>query len=190
MTLEKVEDAPESVEYKAGVGSDSDYNNSRYRVATFALGCFWGGELAFMRQAGVVGTKVGYTQGQQTDPTYQQVCSGTTGHTEAIMVTYDPTATTFADLVHLCMDRLGDNKFLLNQVGNDRGTQYRHGIYYHDDDQATTAQDILKTFGKDCKTECLPATKFWDAEEYHQQYLLKGGQSARKGDPSTIRCYG
>jgi peptide-methionine (S)-S-oxide reductase len=88
------------------------------------------------------------------------------------------------------MDNLGENKYLKNQVGNDVGTQYRHGIYYHNPKQRDVAQVIIESFGEDCVTECLPATKFYRAEDYHQQYLLKGGQSARKGEDSVIRCYG
>ena len=179
-----IEDGPPQTEYvPEGV-------ESTYHVATFAMGCFWGGELEFMRQEGVVGTKVGYTQGQKLDPIYKEVCAGTTGHTEAFMVTYDPRVTTYRQLVKVTMNRLGENKFLLNQVGNDRGTQYRHGVYFHDDTQKQIAEEIVGSFGADCKTEVLPAEKFWVAEDYHQQYLLKGGQSARKGDTTTIRCYG
>jgi len=88
------------------------------------------------------------------------------------------------------MDRLGENKYLLNQVGNDKGTQYRHGVYYHTPEQREIAERIVSSYGEDCVTEVKPAAKFWFAEEYHQQYLLKGGQSARKGDDSVIRCYG
>ena len=164
--------------------------HSTFQIATFALGCFWGGELEFMRVPGVVGTKVGYTQGQKLNPTYEEVCSGTTGHTEAIMVTYDPCIVSYESLVAKAMDRLGSDKYLLNQVGNDRGTQYRSGVYYHDDKQKEVAERIMQTFGEDCRTECLPAGKWYDAETYHQQYLLKGGQSARKNDDKKIRCYG
>lgn len=103
---------------------------------------------------------------------------------------YDPSVVSYERLVHLAMDRLGENKYLLNQVGNDKGTQYRHGVYYHTPEQKKVATKIVESFGEDCVTECKPAVKFWIAEEYHQQYLLKGGQSARKGDESTIRCYG
>jgi hypothetical protein len=71
-----------------------------------------------------------------------------------------------------------------------RGTQYRHGVYYHNDAQKKMAEKVIKAYGEDCVTECLPAAKFYIAKEYHQQYLLKGGQSARKGEDSTIRCYG
>lgn len=165
-------------------------DDSKYEAATFALGCFWGGELAFMREPGVVGTAVGYTQGSVVQPSYQEVCSGTTGHTEAIAVFYDPSVIEYERLVHLAMDRLGENKFLLNQVGNDKGTQYRHGVYYHTDAQKAIAEKMIKSYGEDCVTECLPAKEFYFAEDYHQQYLLKGGQSARKGEHEVIRCYG
>jgi peptide-methionine (S)-S-oxide reductase len=143
-----------------------------------------------MREPGVVGTGVGYTQGQIEQPTYEQVCSGTTGHTEAIVVTYDPALVTYERLGQLAMERLGENRYLRNQVGNDKGTQYRHGIYYHTQEQKKIAEGIISSYGEDCQTECLPAQKFYFAEDYHQQYLLKGGQSARKRDSSVIRCYG
>ena len=183
--LLKVEEGPSFTEY-----SETPNNPSRYECATFALGCFWGGELEYMREPGVVGTAVGYTQGQKEEPTYKEVCTGTTGHTEAIVVIYDPDKVSYERLVHLAMDRLGENKYLLNQVGNDRGTQYRHGIYFHTPEQKEVAEQIVKSYGEDCVTECKPAQKFWIAEDYHQQYLLKGGQSARKGEDVTIRCYG
>lgn len=170
--------------------SFSSSKASRYDVAIVALGCFWGAELAYMREPGVVGTSVGYTQGSVTNPTYEQVCAGKTGHTEAVCVVYDPSIVTYDRLVQLALDRLGESKYLLNQVGNDRGTQYRHGIYYHTDAQRLVAERIIKSYGDDCCTECLPSQQFYLAEEYHQQYLLKGGQSARKGDDAVIRCYG
>lgn len=182
--LLEVEDGPTETGYVP------ESTETTFHVATFALGCFWGGELEFMRKEGVVGTKVGYTQGEKEDPSYTEVCSGTTGHTEACMVTYDPRATTYRSLVSLAMERLGDNKYLLNQVGNDRGTQYRHGVYYHNDMQKEIAEEVVGSYGDDCATEVLPAETFYDAEDYHQQYLLKGGQSARKNDSTAIRCYG
>jgi peptide-methionine (S)-S-oxide reductase len=134
-------------------------------------------------------SQVGYTQGDKENPTYQEVCTGTTGHTEAMLVKYDPDVVSFERLVHLAMDRLGENKYFKNQVGNDVGTQYRHGVYYHTDQQKEVATKIVMAH-EGCVTEVLPAVKFWEAEEYHQQYLLKGGQSARKEDKSVIRCYG
>jgi peptide-methionine (S)-S-oxide reductase len=188
--LDRIEEGPTVTPYVDGPAETTSSAASRYHFATFALGCFWGGELEYMRERGVVGTRVGYTQGNAENPTYEQVCGGTTGHTEAIVVTYDPDIVSYERLVHLAMDRLGDSKYLKNQVGNDRGTQYRHGVYYHYRDQKDAAERIVASYGEDCRTECLPAQFFYEAEEYHQQYLLKGGQSARKGDPSVIRCYG
>lgn len=160
--------------------------------ADFAIGCFWGAELAFQREPGVYATKVGYTQGEVTDPTYQQVCSGTTGHTEGVQVLFDPKEVTFERLLDLFWDRLGDNRYLLNQVGNDRGTQYRHGIYTHSEEQLTLAQASARALPRavEIRTEIMPATTFYDAEDYHQQYLQKGGQSAKKQAEETIRCYG
>jgi len=131
-------------------------------VATFGLGCFWGVELAFMREPGVVFTEVGYTQGDVEAPTYEQVCTGTTGHTEAIQVMFDPEKVSFQRLCELAMERLGDSAFLLNQVGSDEGTQYRHGIYYHSEDQRVVAQKILVHFGESCAAELKPSTAFWD----------------------------
>ena len=186
VTLMNVEEGPGIPEYH----EDASESKSRYEVATFALGCFWGGELVFMRVQGVVGTAVGYTQGQKENPSYKEVCSGSTGHTEAIAVTYDPDVVSYRQLVQVAMDRLGEDKYLLNQVGNDRGTQYRHGVYFHTSYQELIANEVVGHYGEDCMTEVLPAVKFWIAEDYHQQYLLKGGQSARKGDGSVIRCYG
>jgi len=168
---------------------------SAFETATFAGGCFWGLELAYQREAGVVGTAVGYTQGDVESPTYEAVCSGSTGHTEAVRVVYDPAVTTYDRLCKLLVERLDDNMYLLNQVGNDRGTQYRHGIYPENEAQAATAKAVLAAVGDHkslgpVKTEIVPATHFWDAEEYHQQYLQKGGQSAQKNAIETIRCYG
>lgn len=100
-------------------GSDAG-EGRKYQLATFALGCFWGGELAYQRERGVVGTKVGYTQGHAVNPSYEEVCTGTTGHTEAMIVSFDPSTVSYERLVHLAMDRLGETKYLLNQVGNDK----------------------------------------------------------------------
>lgn len=151
-------------------------------------------ELAYQRMPGVVSTHVGYTQGHKLNPTYEEVCTGATGHTEAIRVVYDPEAVSYETLVQLGIDRLGDNVYKLNQVGNDRGTQYRHGIYYHTREQKEVALDMLEKIhvhdNKQVMTEVKKAKEFYMAEEYHQQYLMKGGQSAKKGAGETIRCYG
>eukprot|EP00814_Leptocylindrus_danicus_P017383 CAMPEP_0116020044 /NCGR_PEP_ID=MMETSP0321-20121206/9575_1 /TAXON_ID=163516 /ORGANISM="Leptocylindrus danicus var. danicus, Strain B650" /LENGTH=368 /DNA_ID=CAMNT_0003490685 /DNA_START=14 /DNA_END=1120 /DNA_ORIENTATION=- len=184
--------------YSANIKVVAVESAEKFETATFALGCFWGGELAYMREPGVVCTKVGYTQGEKVDPTYQEVCSGSTGHTEAIQVVFNPTVVSYKRLCELAVDRLSASGsiYLKNQVGNDRGTQYRHGIYYHDEEQRVIAKEILDGVlprvgdGVECQTELEAATLFYDAEDYHMQYLLKGGQSAKKGATETIRCYG
>jgi peptide-methionine (S)-S-oxide reductase len=189
VTLQRVDDGPTADQF---LYSPTHVNppSSSYQVMTIALGCFWGGELHYMRIPGVVGTSVGYTQGHIPQPSYKMVCSGTTGHTEAIQVVYDPSIVSLETLVRTGMNRLGKSMFLLNQVGNDRGTQYRHGVYYHNEEQKNIALGVIQSFGDACVTECKPATVFYKAEDYHQQYLLKGGQSAKKNEEETIRCYG
>ena len=170
-----------------------DPGASTLETADFALGCFWGAELAFQREKGVVATKVGYTQGEKLEPTYQEVCSGATGHTEGVQVAFDPAEVSYERLCELFWERLGESRYLLNQVGNDRGTQYRHGIYWHGAEQKAAAEASLEAqalLGPKIHTEVMEAAKFWDAEDYHMQYLQKGGQDARKQATETIRCYG
>lgn len=186
--LDAVEEAPSHWEY----GDETD-TSSKYEVATFGLGCFWGGELAYQRLPGVVSTAVGYTQGEKVNPSYEEVCTGTTGHTEAIQVVYDPNVASYRSLLHLAFNRLGDDIYKQNQVGNDRGSQYRSGVYYHDEEQRKVAEELLESYAvadKEVFTEVKAAKMFYTAEEYHQQYLLKGGQSAKKGASESIRCYG
>lgn len=163
--------------------------------ATFAGGCFWGLELAYQREPGVVATWVGYTQGEKENPTYEEVCTGQTGHTEAVRVLYDPSLVAYDRLCDLLFDRLGENRYALNRVGNDQGTQYRHGIYYDSDEQleaATAAFERAQSADEDrpVVTELKKSAKFYQAEDYHIHYLQKGGQSAKKNDEATIRCYG
>ena len=186
--LDKVEDGIKEWGYVANGGKEDGY-----KVATFGLGCFWGGELMYMRVPGVVSSHVGYTQGQKENPTYEEVCTGTTGHTEAIRIVYDPKVASYESLVKLGLDRLGADVYKKNQVGNDRGSQYRSGIYYHNDDQKKIAEKMLEELGsgdKEVQTECKSASTFYMGEDYHQQYLLKGGQSAKMESTETIRCYG
>jgi len=168
-------------------------------IGVFAGGCFWGLELAFQRVPGVADTCVGYSQGEVDKPTYEEVCSATTGHTEAVMVTYDPKEVSFDALCAVFWDRLGNDAIKYHQVGNDRGPQYRHGIYPTTPEQAEIARNSLaerqKTFNRPIATEIQDAAVFYPAEGYHQQYLEKGGrfgmpQSAEKGATDTIRCYG
>jgi len=167
-------------------------NGTVCEVATFAGGCFWGTELHYQRIPGVVATCVGYTQGQIERPTYEQVCSGQSGHTEATQLMYDPTVCSFERLLNKLFDTIDPTA--LNRVGADRGTQYRHGIYTHTVEQAETAAAALSQlqtrYDKPIVTEVLPAKVFWPAENYHQRYLEKGGQSAAKNCEERVRCYG
>lgn len=168
-------------------------SSSRYQVATFGLGCFWGAQLAFARTPGVVGTKSGYTQGIQENPTYEQVCEGKTRHREAVLVVYDATQVSYSELLKVAVERLDQTTdiFQLHDMfGDDHdGEQYRHGFYHHNDEQRRLAEEFVEKDNR-FRVELLPAAKFFNAEEYHQHYLLKGGQSARKGAKETIRCFG
>jgi len=186
VTLDHFEKAPSEKQFGYNPEAVTD---SKYDVLTIALGCFWGGELEYMRVKGVVGSYVGYTQGQKENPSYKEVCSGTSGHTEAVQVIFDPSIVSYEQLVKIGLDRLGESRKLVNQVGNDKGTQYRHGVYYHNFEQMMLAQSVIGSYDK-CVTECVEATKFYKAENHHLQYLLKGGQNAKKGAQETIRCYG
>jgi len=164
--------------------------------ATVAGGCFWGVELAYQRIPGVIKTAVGYTQGEVEAPTYEMVCSGMTGHTEAVLVTYDPKECAFGDLLKKFEERVDMTQ--VNRQGGDVGTQYRTGVYYHTEAQKVEAEaffEAKRAKGVRVASECKPATTFYVAEEYHQQYLEKGGrfgmgQSAAKGCTDKIRCYG
>jgi len=163
------------------------------QVATFSGGCFWGTELHYQRIPGVIATAVGYTQGRIAQPTYEQVCSGTTEHTEAVQLLFDPTVCSYERLLDKLFETIDPT--LLNRVGNDRGTQYRHGVYFHTDAQAEAAERVLEQVreryaGKPVVTELLPAQVFWPAENYHQRYLEKGGQSAARNCDERVRCYG
>lgn len=174
-------------------GEELVKNGKTLKMATFAGGCFWGLELFYQRIPGVEYTGVGYTQGPELEPTYRQVCSGNTGHTEAVIVLYDPNECTYERLVDAYFERV--NPLTVNGQGNDYGTQYRTGVYYHNNEQkviaeARFAKEQEKIGARKIASECLPAMPFWPAEKYHQQYLEKGNQSAEKNCQDTIRCYG
>jgi peptide-methionine (S)-S-oxide reductase len=149
------------------------------RTAVFALGCFWGAERAFWRLDGVVSTAVGYTGGFTPNPTYQEVCSGRTGHTEAVLVAYDPAQISYDDLLRTFWE--GHDPTQGFRQGNDVGTQYRSGIYTLDDDQMAAAlasrdrfQAVLNDSGfGEITTDIEPLRDFYYAEDYHQQYLAK-----------------
>lgn len=173
-----------------------DDASSQYQVATFALGCFWGAELAFMRVPGVVGTKVGYTQGIKRNPSYEEVCAGTTKHREAVYVVYDPSVVSYTELIQVALDRLAQttSDFKLSMLFRDADEedvfQYKHGFYHHSEEQRVIAEHFLEINNNKYHVELLKAAEFYNAEEEHQQYLLKGGQSAKKGCQETIRCFG
>jgi len=161
-------------------------------TATFAAGCFWGVQLAFQRVPGVGSTMVGYTAGPKLHPTYNEVCSGSTGHTEGVQMLFNPAVVSYKELLMVLFDRMDPTH--LNRQGNDRGTQYRSGIYYHTEEQKSIALDFIKEiqpkYNDRIVVEVKQAEKFWPAEDYHQKYLEKGSQKAAKGCLEPIKCYG
>lgn len=150
--------------------------------AVFAAGCFWGVESAFRQVAGVIDTQVGYTGGKTADPTYKEVCTDTTGHAEAIEITFDPSKVSYAKLLDLFW-RMHDPT-QVNRQGPDTGTQYRSAIFYYSPEQKAAAESskaALEKSGKYKKpiaTQILPAGPFYRAEEYHQRYFEKNGGPA------------
>ena len=147
--------------------------------ATFAAGCFWGVEELFRKVKGVSSTMAGYTGGAFENPTYEDVCSGTTGHAEAIQVEYDPTITSYEELLMIFWSN--HNPTTLNSQGPDVGEQYRSAVFYHTQEQEAVAQKMkeklqdaaMKRFDKKIVTEIKQASTFYKAEEYHQKYLEK-----------------
>ncbi|MGK2872942.1 MAG: peptide-methionine (S)-S-oxide reductase MsrA [Alphaproteobacteria bacterium] len=150
--------------------------------ATFGAGCFWGVEANFRQIPGVLATAVGYLGGAVDNPTYEDVCSGRTQHAEVVKVVYDPRRVTFEQLLEVFW--ANHDPTTLNRQGPDVGTQYRSAVFYHDDTQAEIARATLKRleasgrFRRPIVTEISPATTFWMAEDYHQQYLEKRGASS------------
>jgi len=151
-----------------------------YKSATFAAGCFWGVEARFREQDGVVDAEVGYTGGQTDNPTYREVCSDTTGHAEAVHLTFDSDRVAFEDLLDVFFNL--HDPTTLNRQGPDVGSQYRSAIFYHDDDQKAAAQKYIaqlneeRRFASPVVTQLAPATTFYRAEEYHQRYFDKTGR--------------
>lgn len=153
-------------------------DNSLQR-ATFGAGCFWGVEETFRKLKGVTETVVGYTGGHSKNPTYEDVCSHTTGHAEAVQITYNPSEISYEQLLNVFWDK--HNPTTLNRQGPDVGDQYRSVIFYHSAKQkqiAEKSKEILEKSGKwkdAIVTQIIPATEFYKAEEYHQKYLRKRG---------------
>jgi peptide-methionine (S)-S-oxide reductase len=147
--------------------------------ALFGLGCFWGAEKKFWETPGVYTTAVGYAAGHTPNPTYREVCSGATGHSEVVLVVFDPRKITYADLVKTFWESHDPTQGM--RQGNDVGTQYRSGIYYYNDAQREIAERSRDAYQSQLSragygaitTEILPAPEFYYAEDYHQQYLSK-----------------
>jgi peptide-methionine (S)-S-oxide reductase len=149
-------------------------------TAVFGMGCFWGAERKFWEaQPGVYTTAVGYAGGFTPNPTYEEVCSGHTGHTEAVLVVFDPKVTSYENMLRVFWENHDPTQGM--SQGNDVGTQYRSAIYTYGDEQARVADESRKMFQEklndkgygDITTEIRPAPQFWYAEDYHQQYLAK-----------------
>jgi peptide-methionine (S)-S-oxide reductase len=158
-----------------------------YEVALFGLGCFWGAEEVFWQIPGVWSTSVGYAGGTSPNPTYEEVCSGRTGHTEAVRVVYDPAKVDYADLVAAFYEVHDPTQGM--RQGNDVGTQYRSAIYTYSEEQAQVAKEITERYQPELTkrgydritTEIKPAPEYYYAEDYHQQYLIK--------NPFGYRCH-
>jgi peptide-methionine (S)-S-oxide reductase len=148
-------------------------------TAVFGLGCFWGAERIFWKTPGVYSTAVGYSGGFTSNPTYQETCTGKTGHNEVVLVAFDPAVISFQALCKVFWESHNPTQGM--RQGNDTGTQYRSGIYYVNDAQKATAEHTRDIFQKeltaarhgDITTEIAPLGAFYYAEEYHQQYLAK-----------------
>jgi peptide-methionine (S)-S-oxide reductase len=147
--------------------------------AIFGMGCFWGAERKFWEAPGVYTTAVGYAGGITPNPTYEEVCSGRTGHTEAVLVVFDPKVTSYAEMLRVFWENHDPTQGM--RQGNDIGTQYRSAIYTFSEAQATAAKESREMFAErlaqkgygEITTELAPAPTFYYAEDYHQQYLAK-----------------
>ncbi|KAF5075330.1 peptide-methionine (S)-S-oxide reductase MsrA [Methanobacterium aggregans] len=160
--------------------TDEKLGEGKFQRATFAAGCFWGVEQTFRQIEGVVDTEVGYTGGEFEKPTYNDVCSGQTGHAESVEVIYNPELISYPELLDVFWKT--HDPTTLNRQGPDVGEQYRSVIFYHNPEQkeaAINSKKELESSGRyrnPVVTQILPAEKFWTAEEYHQRYLEKRGR--------------
>jgi peptide-methionine (S)-S-oxide reductase len=154
-------------------------SDARLRQAMFGMGCFWGAERMFWETPGVVSSNVGYAGGLTPNPTYEEVCSGGTGHTEVVRVFYDPAQVSYEDLLRVFWE--GHDPTQGMRQHGDIGTQYRSALYYYDDEQRMAAESSRQAFQQrlreagygEITTEIAPAPEFFFAETYHQQYLAK-----------------
>jgi len=153
----------------------AEKSSGRTEKATLASGCFWCTEAVFENLKGVKSVKSGYIGGTVENPTYKQVCSGDTGHAEAVEIAFDPDIVSFAELLELFWQM--HDPTTLNRQGADVGTQYRSGIFYHSEEQKTVAEASRKALdesgklGRRVVTEVTPASTFYEAEDYHQDYF-------------------
>ena len=158
-----------------------------HEVAVFGLGCFWGAEEIYWQQPGVWSTSVGYAGGTTPNPSYEEVCTGRTNHTEAVRVVYDPAVISYADLVKTFFEVHDPTQGM--RQGNDVGTQYRSAIYYTTPEQEQVARELTKVYGDELErrrlgsitTEIRPVPTYYYAEDVHQQYLAK--------NPFGYRCH-
>lgn len=159
---------------------DANAQKQKLEKATFGMGCFWCTEALFQKLIGVSSVKSGYEGGDVANPTYEDVCTGTTNHAEVIEISYDPTKISFDELLEIFWK--SHDPTTLNRQGADVGTQYRSVVFYHSDEQKATAEkykaELNKTnaFGKPVVTEITKAQPFYVAENYHQDYFIKNGE--------------
>lgn len=182
--------------FAAWIAARSAEESNVTELFTLAAGCFWSVEMVFQRVPGVVATRVGYAGGSVANPSYEDVTTGRTGHTEAVEVTFNPSTVGYEELLQLFWAI--HNPTDARCQGNDCGSQYRTAILYHNMEQkrmidlSIAAFEASRTDGKRVVTELLatPPANFWPAEDYHQQYLELRGQDASKGSLAPIQCYG
>jgi peptide-methionine (S)-S-oxide reductase len=164
------------------------------QIAEFALGCFWGAEKIFWNTPGVITTAAGYEGGFTPNPTYEEVCSGRTGHTESVRVVFDPTKVSYEQLLKLFWEAHDPTQG--NRQGNDRGSQYRSAVFYRSPEQQAAVEETLAIFAKnlanagygDITTEVAPAGEFYFAEGYHQQYLFKNPHGYCPDHGTGVTC--
>jgi peptide-methionine (S)-S-oxide reductase len=159
---------------------NADAQKPKLQKATFGMGCFWCTEAIFQRLKGVTEVKSGYEGGDVPNPTYEEVCSGTTNHAEVSEITFDPAKISYTELLEVFWKN--HDPTTLNRQGADVGTQYRSVVFYHNEEQKTTAEKYkaelnkAKAFSKPIVTTVVKAEKFYVAENYHQDYFIKNGE--------------
>jgi peptide-methionine (S)-S-oxide reductase len=157
------------------MNQQSESISTQREVATLAGGCFWCLEAVYDQLRGVLEAESGYTGGHVVNPSYEQVCTGRTGHAEVVQITFDPQQVSYADLLKVFFTI--HDPTTLNRQGNDVGTQYRSAIYYHSDEQKQIAEQVIKELGEanlwpnPIVTELTPLDKYYPAEDYHQEYF-------------------